>query len=485
MRLFDKLVAFLAAIGLFGLCVYVFLHMPQIENGVETRLHAQAERALGADQIGWLKIEMDGQVAQLSGTGPSDAAAADAAARVLRSSGAGGPAFGGVTRVETDFEISAPVSPFVFEAVRTDDGRLILDGHMPTEEARSQVVSAAQAIGDGGVVDRLQVGAGAPDATFAGIARDAVGYLGRLETGRARLADTRLTVSGITMTQTGYDEISAAVDNLRPPYRGESDLRGPGHWFARHVGEGLLVKGRVNSQADRAEFVDIAQSNYDGQVIDEMQVAADGPKDWTDGARRGLPHFARFRSGRMTFAPDEKGREFSFEGEAAGSTLAYLAEDMAGYAGPFSISLAAQEVDIDVEEIAGIDFGSDPRGACEAAFASVLDRNAVNFASGKADITRDSGATLDKLMAVAGRCPPGLIFEVGGHTDSAGDAAFNTYLSELRAGAVVDYMISRGFEGDRLNAVGYGPDEPVADNRTREGRAANRRIEFKVLERSE
>ena len=477
------LVAILAAIGLLGLGVFTFLHMPQIESGVETRLQTHAERALAAGGADWARVGMEGQVAQIAGTAPSDDAAADAAERVARAAGAGGPVFGGVTRVETDIEVSAPISPFVFRAVRTDDGRIILEGHVSSEADRSGVVATAEGFEQAGVIDRLAVGPGAPDEGFGPLAAEAVGHLGRLETGRAEITDTLFILRGITMVQADRAEISAAVANVKPPYRGEPELRGPGHWFARHIAEGLLLSGRVNSEADQAELMEIAETHYDGQVIDDMQVAADGPQGWTDGVRRGLPHFSRFRSGRMTFAPDEGG--FTFEGEAAGSTLAYLAEDMAGYEGEFGVQLAAEEVAIEVEEIADIDFDADPRGACEAAFASVLDGNAVNFASGKADITRDSGATLDKLMAVSSRCAPGLIFEIGGHTDSAGDPAFNTYLSEQRAQAVADYMTARGFPGDRLVAVGYGPDQPLADNRTAEGRAANRRIEFKVLERSE
>ena len=76
----------------------------------------------------------------------------------------------------------------------------------------------------------------------------------------------------------------------------------------------------------------------------------------------------------------------------------------------------------------------------------------------------------------------GLSFEVRGHTDSAGDRAFNIRLSEERAAAVAEYLAARGIPRDRLDPVGFGPDEPVASNDTRDGRAANRRIEFKMIE---
>lgn len=88
-------------------------------------------------------------------------------------------------------------------------------------------------------------------------------------------------------------------------------------------------------------------------------------------------------------------------------------------------------------------------------------------------------------MAVSRQCAPGLVFEIGGYTDTSGDPAYNTALSDARARSVMDYMVAAGFDRTRLSAIGYGPDHPVQSNDTAEGRAANRRIEFKVRTRSD
>ena len=77
---------------------------------------------------------------------------------------------------------------------------------------------------------------------------------------------------------------------------------------------------------------------------------------------------------------------------------------------------------------------------------------------------------------------PTMKVEIGGHTDSTGKAAANKVLSEKRAKAVVDYLIDNGITADRLTYKGYGPDRPVATNKTAAGRQLNRRTEFKVLE---
>jgi OOP family OmpA-OmpF porin len=69
--------------------------------------------------------------------------------------------------------------------------------------------------------------------------------------------------------------------------------------------------------------------------------------------------------------------------------------------------------------------------------------------------------------------------EIAGHTDSQGDDVYNQGLSERRAQAVADYLIAHGANGANITVKGYGESEPVADNGTMEGRAANRRVELR------
>ena len=77
---------------------------------------------------------------------------------------------------------------------------------------------------------------------------------------------------------------------------------------------------------------------------------------------------------------------------------------------------------------------------------------------------------------------PTLVIEISGHTDNRGAAAYNQNLSQNRAKAVVDYFVQQGIPAARLKYAGYGLTQPIADNATDEGRATNRRVEFKILE---
>ncbi len=101
----------------------------------------------------------------------------------------------------------------------------------------------------------------------------------------------------------------------------------------------------------------------------------------------------------------------------------------------------------------------------------------VNFETGKAVLLPESQAILDRV-ATSLVDNPTVTVEVGGHTDNTGRKAANVRLSQARASTVRDYLISKGVDGARITAKGYGPDQPVADNTTVAGRAANRRVEL-------
>jgi len=73
---------------------------------------------------------------------------------------------------------------------------------------------------------------------------------------------------------------------------------------------------------------------------------------------------------------------------------------------------------------------------------------------------------------------PGLKINVEGHTDNVGEPAANKKLSEQRAAAVVSAIVKSGVDKARLGYAGYGQERPVGDNRTEDGRAANRRVEL-------
>jgi outer membrane protein OmpA-like peptidoglycan-associated protein len=101
----------------------------------------------------------------------------------------------------------------------------------------------------------------------------------------------------------------------------------------------------------------------------------------------------------------------------------------------------------------------------------------IHFDTGKSTIKPESQPILDQIVELM-KAHPELNLSIEGHTDNAGDARSNKALSEARATSVQSALVKAGVKASRLSAAGYGQERPVADNRTEEGRAKNRRVEL-------
>lgn len=104
----------------------------------------------------------------------------------------------------------------------------------------------------------------------------------------------------------------------------------------------------------------------------------------------------------------------------------------------------------------------------------------IQFETGSDAIKRSSYTILDKVGKVMVD-NPNYMLEIAGHTDNVGDPQKNLELSDKRAKAVMQYLVSKGIDAERMTAKGFGDTLPVEDNKTPEGRTANRRVEFKVV----
>lgn len=107
----------------------------------------------------------------------------------------------------------------------------------------------------------------------------------------------------------------------------------------------------------------------------------------------------------------------------------------------------------------------------------------INFASGSFEIPDERLAALEKGAGYIKRAPDGTVLEVGGHTDNVGSDASNQTLSENRAKAVRDKLISYGVRSDMLQTRGYGATKPEHDNTTEQGRFLNRRIQYYIVKK--
>ena len=115
-------------------------------------------------------------------------------------------------------------------------------------------------------------------------------------------------------------------------------------------------------------------------------------------------------------------------------------------------------------------------------FETVLSDDKARFARGKDDLSDETKAAIDAMVAQLKSQKANIYVEIEGHTDSTGDAAFNQALGLARAEAVKRYLYEQHqVPLHKMNAISFGEEKPVMDNKTRDNRSQNRRVVIKVL----
>jgi peptidoglycan-associated lipoprotein len=116
-------------------------------------------------------------------------------------------------------------------------------------------------------------------------------------------------------------------------------------------------------------------------------------------------------------------------------------------------------------------------------YTVTLSNDKVRFPVNHFEISDEAKAIIDEAVTPLKTENRGVYFEVQGYTDSTGDETYNNRLGEERAMAVRDYIAkTHGIALSRINVISYGESNPVADNKTRDGRAQNRRVVIRILE---
>jgi OOP family OmpA-OmpF porin len=227
----------------------------------------------------------------------------------------------------------------------------------------------------------------------------------------------------------------------------------------------IVVSGTVPDDASKAALLARLRAVYGAErVVDQLAVGrVSAPPNWNEHVARLIgPNLKLVTRGQLQV----DGNTVSLRGDVASDAQKQQ------IAGELALNLDASYT---VNN--GLRVAASEQGVLDAALANRI----IEFESGKAALT-DSGKAILDQMSVALLHLKDKKVEVIGHTDNAGSRAGNLSLSQARAEAVKAYVVERGVKADMVAVSGEGPDRPVADNRTPEGRARNRRIEFKVVQ---
>lgn len=225
----------------------------------------------------------------------------------------------------------------------------------------------------------------------------------------------------------------------------------------------VVVSGTVPDEATRVAVLSRMRDLYGSErVVDQLTLGSVvAPPQWQQYVQKMLsPSLKQVSHGQLSI----QGNTIEIRGEVANEAVRQqVASDLAQTLNP--TYTVRNGLRVAVQEQAVVD--------------QALANRIVEFEPGSAVLRPTAQPILDE-MATAMAKLKGRHFEVIGHTDASGSRGANVSLSLARAQSVKRYLIGKGLPADSIAISGLGPDQPVASNETDEGRARNRRIEFRV-----
>jgi OOP family OmpA-OmpF porin len=227
----------------------------------------------------------------------------------------------------------------------------------------------------------------------------------------------------------------------------------------------VIVTGTVPDEASKAAILQRARVLYGtARIVDQIAVGnVVAPPNWSAHMQKLLSDtLKQVNQGQLTV----EGNRVGIRGDVANEALRQqVASDLANSLNPTYTISNGLRVNAPAQKL----------------LDTALARRIIEFESGQAVIRPSGLKILDEMAAAMGQIGERKV-EVIGHTDNIGSREANLALSLARATAVRSYLAAKGIAGAGISVAGAGPDQPVADNASAEGRARNRRIEFRVAD---
>lgn len=380
--------------------------------------------------------------------------------------------------------------------IRVQDGFVTAQGIVPDEASIERINSALSGkFGRANVEDDMSTYDGSADPVWLDAAIFLVDQMDNIDNPSLKITQNSAIVGGMVSSETMGTQKSALAERLLGPYlnvtseftlsskdsklpapeaRPRTIKKRPASLKIRSVDGEVQMTGTVSTTSEaetlRNGMNTMFNSGFTDKLIIDDSVAE---SDWLNEAIavtdnvKSIDNFSvSINSGQLLLSGEIDDRLF---GRTLASATAEITGDKLNVVNNFA-ALKTQPIAVSGEELLAKEMIKD---------LNALDTSAIVFNKGKTTLTADAMKVLDQAATII-LSYRGLVVEIAGHTDSSGDALANLELSKKRAIAVRDYLIEKQVPDNRLRPIGYGETKPVADNKTSEGQAANRRIEFNL-----
>ncbi|PCE29578.1 OmpA family protein [Burkholderia ubonensis] len=268
--------------------------------------------------------------------------------------------------------------------------------------------------------------------------------------GNGNVTATALPAAPASLTSGTAAHPAAATTTLAPPPANAT----PGQ---------VVVGGKVPDEATKAGVLQKLRDTYGAaNVVDQIEIGdVATPPNWSANVQKLIgPQLKQISKGQLKI----DGTQIDMKGEVHNEAQRQqLASDMANTLNPtYTIKN-------------GLRVSASEQGLLDQTLAN----RTIEFETGSATLTPQGKVVLDQMAAALSKMPNRTV-DLIGHTDNSGNRTSNIALSQARADAVKGYLITKGIASQQMTTTGVGPDQPIAPNDTAEGRARNRRIDFRV-----
>lgn len=389
--------------------------------------------------------------------------------------------------VQTMVEISAPrplISPFTTRFILDAEGPRFDACAADTSQAAEQILAAATATGFTGDAN-CTLALGAPSRTWGEAVALAIAAIAELEGGTVTVADTDITlIAPIGTGQRSFDDAVGKLENALPeafaltaelPEQPTETGEEAPQFTATLSPEGVVqIRGRLPDDITNTVVKNFANARFSQRDITMGTRVVDGlPSGWSIRVLAGIEALSELSNGAVIVEPNTFVVRGNTGNEDASAEISRLLIEKLGQGADFEINVTYVE---ELDPIAGLPTPEE----CIDQIKIVTENRKITFDPGSADLTAATQPVVDDIAEILQKCGD-LRIRVAGYTDSQGREVMNQQLSQDRANAVLTALRARRVPVSTFEAIGYGEENPIADNDTEEGREANRRIEFSLI----